>query len=88
MNAAASPLEQRDMDREIESGLAESEAKEEARRCLSCGMCMDCETCWMYCTNNGFVKLPKGQHYRVKLELCNGCKKCAEECPSGYIEMV
>ena len=82
------PVEQRDMDREIESGLAESEAREEARRCLSCGMCMDCETCWMYCTNNGFTKLPKGQHYKVKLELCNGCKKCAEECPCGYIEMV
>jgi NADPH-dependent glutamate synthase beta subunit-like oxidoreductase/Pyruvate/2-oxoacid:ferredoxin oxidoreductase delta subunit len=82
------PIEQRDMDREIESGLAESEAKEEARRCLSCGMCMDCETCWMYCTNNGFARLPKGQHYKVKLELCNGCKKCAEECPCGYIEMI
>jgi NADPH-dependent glutamate synthase beta subunit-like oxidoreductase len=82
------PVEQRDLDREIESGLAEREAKEEARRCLSCGMCMDCETCWMYCTNNGFVKLPKGQHYKVKLELCNGCKKCAEECPCGYIEMI
>ena len=82
------PVEQRDMDREIESGLTECEAKAEAGRCLSCGMCMDCETCWMYCTNNSFAKLPKGQHYKVKLELCNGCKKCAEECPSGYIEMV
>ena len=55
---------------------------------MSCGMCMDCETCWMYCTNNGFVKLPKGEHYRIKLELCNGCKKCAEECPCGYIDLV
>jgi pyruvate/2-oxoglutarate dehydrogenase complex dihydrolipoamide dehydrogenase (E3) component len=82
------PVEQRDMDREIESGLTECEAKAEAARCLSCGMCMDCETCWMYCTNNAFTKLPKGQHYRVKLELCNGCKKCAEECPCGYVEMV
>jgi Pyruvate/2-oxoacid:ferredoxin oxidoreductase delta subunit len=51
-------------------------------------MCMDCENCWMYCTNNCFVKLPKGEHYKVKLEVCNGCKKCAEECPCGYIEMM
>jgi NADPH-dependent glutamate synthase beta subunit-like oxidoreductase len=82
------PVDTRGMDTEIESGFSPAEAREEARRCLSCGMCMDCETCWMYCTNNAFAKLPKGQHYKVKLELCNGCKKCAEECPCGYVEMV
>jgi NADPH-dependent glutamate synthase beta subunit-like oxidoreductase/Pyruvate/2-oxoacid:ferredoxin oxidoreductase delta subunit len=81
------PVAQRDLGTEIERGLSEPEAREEAKRCLSCGLCMDCETCWMYCTPSAFVKLPKGEHYRVKLELCNGCKKCAEECPCGYIEM-
>lgn len=82
------PLEQRGMDTEIEAGLSEQETIAEAGRCMSCGMCMDCETCWMYCTNSCFVKLPKGEHYRIKLEVCNGCKKCAEACPCGYIEMV
>ncbi len=82
------PPEQRGVDTEIEAGLLEAEALEEAKRCMSCGMCMDCETCWMYCTNNCFAKLPKGEHYKIKLEVCNGCKKCAEECPCGYIEMV
>jgi len=81
------PVAERGLDTEIQLGLAESEALEEARRCMSCGMCMDCETCWMYCTNNCFVKLPKGEHYKVKMELCNGCKKCAEACPCGYIEL-
>jgi NADPH-dependent glutamate synthase beta subunit-like oxidoreductase len=82
------PVEQRGMETEIESGLSDAEAQAEAKRCLSCGMCMDCEACWMYCTPGAFVKLPKGEHYKVKLELCDGCKKCADECPSGYIEMV
>ena len=82
------PAESRGMDAEVESGLSAEEARAEAKRCLSCGLCMDCETCWMYCTPSAFVKLPKGQHYKVKLELCNGCRKCAEECPSGYIEMI
>jgi NADPH-dependent glutamate synthase beta subunit-like oxidoreductase/Pyruvate/2-oxoacid:ferredoxin oxidoreductase delta subunit len=81
-------LGQRTMDAEIEAGLSEAEALEEAKRCMSCGMCMDCETCWMYCTNSCFVKLPKGEHYRVKLEVCNGCKKCADACPCGFIEMI
>ncbi len=64
-----------------------AEAIAEATRCMSCGMCMDCESCWMYCSNNCFVKLPKGEHYKVRLELCNGCNKCAEACPCGYLEM-
>lgn len=67
--------------------MAEAEVLKEAARCMSCGMCMDCETCWMYCSKNCFVKLPKGEHYKIKLDLCNGCGKCAESCPCGYIEM-
>ncbi len=82
------PAADRRFETEIEAGLAPSDALEEAKRCMSCGLCMDCETCWMYCTNTCFVTLPKGEHYRVKLELCNGCKKCAEECPCGYIDLV
>jgi NADPH-dependent glutamate synthase beta subunit-like oxidoreductase/Pyruvate/2-oxoacid:ferredoxin oxidoreductase delta subunit len=82
------PVDQRSMDAEIESGLSETEALEEAKRCMSCGMCMDCETCWMYCTYNCFVRLPKGEHYKIKLEVCNGCKKCAEACPCGYIDLI
>jgi len=82
------PPEQRGIETEIELGLTEEEALAEARRCMSCGMCMDCETCWMYCTNSCFVKLPKGEHYKVKLEICNGCKKCAEQCPCGYIDLI
>jgi Pyruvate/2-oxoacid:ferredoxin oxidoreductase delta subunit len=69
-------------------GLGEADLVDEAKRCMSCGLCFDCETCWMFCQNACFEKLPKGQHYRIKLELCNGCKKCGDECPCGYIEMV
>jgi len=78
---------EREVSTEVERGLTEDEVLEEAKRCMSCGMCMDCETCWMYCSNNCFVRLPKGEHCKIKLDVCNGCKKCAEACPSGYIEM-
>jgi NADPH-dependent glutamate synthase beta subunit-like oxidoreductase/Pyruvate/2-oxoacid:ferredoxin oxidoreductase delta subunit len=82
------PVEKRDMNAEIEGGLEDGEVIEEALRCMSCGMCMDCESCWTYCTNNCFVRLPKGEHYSIKMDLCNGCKKCAEGCPTGYLELI
>lgn len=69
------------------AAISEADVIAEAARCLSCGMCMDCETCWMYCSANCFVRLPKGEHYKIKLDTCTGCGKCAEACPCGYIEM-
>jgi Pyruvate/2-oxoacid:ferredoxin oxidoreductase delta subunit len=81
------PAAERELGAEVDPGLTEEEVLEEAKRCMSCGMCMDCETCWMYCSNNCFVRLPKGDHCKIKLEVCNGCKKCADACPSGYIEL-
>ncbi len=66
--------------------LDNEDAISEAARCMSCGLCMDCETCWMYCSSNCFQKLPKGEHYKIRLELCSGCGKCVEACPCGYIQ--
>ena len=73
--------------KEAASVMTEAEVIAEAARCMSCGRCMDCGTCWMYCSKNCFVKLPKGEHYKIKLDLCNGCGKCVDSCPCGYIEM-
>lgn len=66
--------------------LSNEDAIAEAARCMSCGLCMDCETCWMYCSSNCFQKLPKGEHYKIRLELCSGCGKCVDACPCGYIQ--
>ena len=78
----------KDMDREITSTLTEAQAIDEAKRCMSCGSCFDCGTCWSYCQDQVIVK-PLTRHgtYKYKLDFCIGCKKCAENCPCGYIEM-
>ncbi len=77
---------------EANVGLGRDKAIEEAKRCFSCGMCMDCDNCWMYCQDQAVEKLgkdqPVGEHYSYKHELCTGCEKCAEECPCGYLKMV
>jgi len=64
------------------------EAFDEATRCLSCGMCVECGQCWTYCQDQVVVKpTTPGDAYKFKLDLCQGCKKCAEVCPCGYIQM-
>jgi len=73
---------------EVDLGITTDEALAETTRCFSCGKCFGCENCWMYCQNNCFVKLPEaahGQFYKVKIEFCDGCKKCWEESPCGFI---
>lgn len=77
------------VDAEVHLGLTRDQVIEEARRCMSCGCCFDCEKCWMFCQDQAVIKpMQKGQLYAFKLENCTGCKKCAEECPCGFIDML
>jgi len=72
--------------------LSDDEFKAEVTRCMSCGLCFDCDNCWMYCSDGAVEKKSKdterGTHYSFVLEKCQGCKKCAEACPCGYIDML
>jgi NADPH-dependent glutamate synthase beta subunit-like oxidoreductase/Pyruvate/2-oxoacid:ferredoxin oxidoreductase delta subunit len=76
---------------EIDLGIEQAQALDEAGRCFSCGLCFGCEKCWMYCTPSCFSKVQQagpGNYYKVKLDTCDGCKKCADQCPCGFLEMV
>jgi len=76
------------MDVEVNLGLGREQVIAESERCMSCGYCIDCEKCWMYCQDQAIDKpLQKGLLYSFKLTNCTGCKKCAEICPCGFIEM-
>jgi len=81
----------RPMD-EMDLGITREQALTEVTRCFSCGKCFGCENCWMYCQNNCFTKtddpLSAGFYYDLNVNLCDGCKKCGEECPCGYIDLV
>ena len=65
-----------------------AEAIHEAQRCLRCGACVECDNCWKYCPDQAVIRpLEPGAPYRFRLEFCGGCSQCAEQCPTGYIEM-
>jgi 2-oxoacid:acceptor oxidoreductase delta subunit (pyruvate/2-ketoisovalerate family) len=71
---------------EVVSGLDESTALFEARRCMSCGNCFGCDNCYGVCPDNAIIKLGDSQ-YAIDYDYCKGCGLCVTECPCGAIEM-
>ena len=77
---------------ERRAGLDGDEAKREAERCMSCGMCFECDNCIVYCPQNAVFKVKKtestlGRYVDTDYDRCIGCHICAEVCPTGYIDM-
>jgi formate dehydrogenase beta subunit len=73
---------------EVVAGLSAGEAQYEARRCLSCGNCFECDGCYGACPEHAITKLGPGERYRYEYELCTGCAVCFEQCPCHAIEMI
>lgn len=69
--------------REVVGGLPDQAALAEARRCLSCGACTQCDRCWLACPDVAVLHEETG--YRVDLDHCKGCLLCVAECPRGAI---
>jgi len=73
-------------------GLLEDQAKAEADRCMSCGMCFECDNCVIYCPQIAIFRVKKtdstmGRYVDTDYTRCIGCHICEDVCPSGYIRM-
>ena len=73
---------------EVVGGLSQKEAMYEAKRCLSCGNCYECDGCFGACPEDAIIKLGPGKRYRYNYDLCTGCAVCFEQCPCHAIEMI
>lgn len=74
---------------EIDQTITSEQACAEAARCMSCGLCFDCQQCFMYCNAAGFARIEEtrpGNYFALALDACEGCGKCIELCPCGYLE--
>ena len=72
--------------------LVESRAVAEAKRCMSCGMCFECDNCVVYCPQTAVSRVKKseattGRYVTTDYNKCIGCHICADVCPTGYIQM-
>ena len=73
-------------------GYTQQEAQQEAARCMSCGLCFECDNCVMYCPQDAVFKVNKeqstlGRYVDTDYNKCIGCHICADVCPTGYIQM-
>jgi NADPH-dependent glutamate synthase beta subunit-like oxidoreductase len=73
---------------EVVGGLDQEAAVYEARRCLSCGNCFECDGCYGACPEDAVIKLGPGKRYKYDYDLCTGCAVCFEQCPCAAIKMV
>ncbi len=73
-------------------GLTEEQAIAEGQRCMSCGMCFECDNCVIYCPQDAVFRVKKdqravGRYVDTDYTKCVGCYICMEVCPTGYIKM-
>ena len=72
--------------------LEEKQAIAEAKRCMSCGMCFECDNCVVYCPQTAVFRVKKtestlGRYVDTDYDKCIGCHICRDVCPTGYIQM-
>ncbi|GMV47536.1 MAG: hypothetical protein AMXMBFR66_29340 [Pseudomonadota bacterium] len=72
--------------------LLDAQAQAEAKRCMSCGLCFECDNCVVYCPQKAVFKVKKsqsttGRYVDTDYERCIGCHICKDVCPTGYIQM-
>lgn len=70
---------------EVQLGLSGDEAATESERCFSCGECIQCDNCIVFCPDMAVVRSDSG--YTVLGDYCKGCGLCVQECPTGSIAL-
>jgi NADPH-dependent glutamate synthase beta subunit-like oxidoreductase len=73
-------------DTEVQLGFELEQALDEGRRCFSCGTCIVCDNCVVYCPDLAVKRGDGG--YVVLTDYCKGCGLCVAECPTGSMKMV
>ena len=79
---ALDPAQRRSTFDEVHLGLEDTS---EAARCLSCGVCNECDLCISYCPEGVLKRV--GHSLEFDYGYCKGCGMCVAECPRNVIFM-
>jgi NADPH-dependent glutamate synthase beta subunit-like oxidoreductase len=79
------PQERLKREAEVQLGIDTEQASAESDRCFSCGTCINCDNCVVYCPDMAIKRV--GDDYIVLTDYCKGCGACVKECPTGSMKM-
>ncbi|HEY9079768.1 NAD(P)-binding protein [Magnetovibrio sp.] len=73
-------------------GFTAEQAQHEGERCMSCGMCFECDNCVIFCPQDAVFRVKRddvtvGRYVDTDYTKCIGCHICRDVCPTGYIQM-
>ena len=72
---------------EIDLPVADDIAMHEAKRCFNCGVCNQCDNCYLLCPDFSVICDEGSGARHINLDYCKGCGICDYECPRGIITM-
>jgi NADPH-dependent glutamate synthase beta subunit-like oxidoreductase len=72
---------------EIDLKISAQLAMKEAERCFNCGLCNQCDNCYIYCPDTSVIleRNPQGRH--IDYDYCKGCGLCVVECPRNAMSL-
>ena len=72
---------------EIELPVPDDLAMQEAERCFNCGVCDQCDNCYLLCPDFSVIRDRVSGSRNINYDYCKGCGICDHECPRGIITM-
>jgi 2-oxoacid:acceptor oxidoreductase delta subunit (pyruvate/2-ketoisovalerate family) len=72
---------------EIDLKISTNLAIREADRCFNCGICNQCDNCYMFCPDIAVIREKDGELRRINYDYCKGCGLCVVECPRNAMTL-
>lgn len=72
---------------EIDLRIGANIAIREAGRCFNCGLCNQCDNCYLFCPDVAVIRGRNMENRHINYEYCKGCGLCAAECPRNAVTL-
>lgn len=72
---------------EIDLKISANVAMKEAERCFNCGLCNQCDNCFIFCPDISVIRDKDHQGRHINYDYCKGCGLCVVECPRNAMSL-